>query len=35
METSIYCNSAIGELLQNARECCDNVQPKTKKGLYK
>ncbi|QWG59943.1 sporulation sigma factor-processing peptidase [Bacillus mycoides] len=35
MGTSIYCNSAIGELLQNARECCDNVQLKTKKGLSK
>ncbi|MGG0511540.1 helix-turn-helix domain-containing protein [Bacillus pseudomycoides] len=33
MGTSIYCNSSIGGLLRNARECCENAHYRTKKGL--
>ncbi|WP_459499875.1 sporulation sigma factor-processing peptidase [Bacillus sp. C1] len=33
MRTSIYCNSSINTLLQNARECCEDATLKTKKGL--
>lgn len=29
----IYSNSAVGKLLQNARECCENTHYRTKKGL--
>ncbi|PFZ12168.1 sporulation sigma factor-processing peptidase [Bacillus pseudomycoides] len=35
MGTSIYCNSSISDLLQNARECCENAELETKKGLAK
>ncbi|PEA84733.1 helix-turn-helix domain-containing protein [Bacillus pseudomycoides] len=35
MGTSIYCNSSISDLLQNARECCEKSELKTKKGLAK
>ncbi|EOW9529607.1 MULTISPECIES: sporulation sigma factor-processing peptidase [Bacillus cereus group] len=33
MRTSIYCNSSINTLLQNARECCEDATLRTKKGL--
>ncbi|EMA6341717.1 sporulation sigma factor-processing peptidase [Bacillus cytotoxicus] len=33
MRTSIYCNSSINTLLQNARESCEDATLKTKKGL--
>ncbi|PHA00913.1 sporulation sigma factor-processing peptidase [Bacillus pseudomycoides] len=29
----IYSNSAVGKLLKNARECCENAHYRTKKGL--
>ncbi|PGT60345.1 sporulation sigma factor-processing peptidase [Bacillus cereus] len=35
MGTSIYSNSSMSNLLQNARECCENAELKTKKGLAK
>jgi len=35
MGTSVYCNSSINNLLQNARACCENTELKTKKGLAK